>query len=849
MNLAGYDPQRIEAKWQKIWQERDAYRAVENDPTRPKYYLLEMLPYPSGTLHMGHMRNYTIGDAVARYKRMRGYNVLHPIGWDAFGLPAENAAIKRGVAPREWTNANITQLKAACKRFGFSYDWHREISTCEPQYYHWNQWFFLRMLERGLAYRKRSRVNWCPQCQTVLANEQVIDGFCWQHESTPVEAKEIDQWFLRITKYEDALLDGIHELAGGWPERVLVMQQNWIGKSRGARVQFPVAHIPSSPLEIFTTRIDTIYGVSAVLLSPAYPGLPHLLAGVPGGQAMEQQLKALQQGSVKMEEIATAEKVGFFTGRFALNPFSGERVPIWVANFVLAEYGTGAVMAVPAHDQRDFEFAEKYSLPVKVVVEPSNAAPLRADRMTEAYTPYGLLVDSGPYTGLTSEQAIEKMAADAAAKGFGKAETTYRLKDWGISRQRYWGTPIPVVYCPQHGVVGVPDGQLPVRLPENVKLTGQGKSPLASVAEFLKTTCPKCGGEAERETDTMDTFIDSSWYFYRYTDPHNDHAPFDKAAAAYWFQIDQYVGGVEHAILHLIYSRFFCKVMNDLGLIDHREPILRLFSQGMVLKDGAKMSKSKGNVVGAMEMADKYGCDTGRMYTLFAAPPEKDLEWSEQGIEGSARFLNRIYRLIDKHGERLRAVALDWSSQTDFDNSTGKEKILVRKAHQTLRRVTNDFEARWHFNTSIALIMELVNELTAQEPLDQDIAPTVLKRVLSILVLMLSPMTPHIAEEMWAILGNAGTIFAEKSIGTSRVGLGPAGWPSYREDLTREEQIEIVVQINGRLRGRLLVDASLGEEETKDRAMRDPRIAPLIEGKEIAKVVGVSKKLVNIVLK
>jgi leucyl-tRNA synthetase len=845
VNLAGYDPQRIEAKWQKIWQERDAFRAVENDPARTKYYLLEMLPYPSGMLHMGHMRNYTIGDAVARYKRMRGYNVLHPIGWDAFGLPAENAAIKRGVAPRAWTNANIAQLKAACKRFGFSYDWHREISTCEPEFYRWNQWFFLRMLERSLAYRKRSRVNWCPQCQTVLANEQVVDGFCWQHDTTPVETKEIEQWFLRITEYEDALLDGIHELAGGWPERVLIMQQNWIGKSRGARVEFAVADFPGPPLEIFTTRVDTIYGASAVLLSPAHPSLPHLLAGVPGGPAMEQQLKALQQGGVKTEEIATAEKVGFFTGRFAGNPFSGERVPIWVANFVLAEYGTGAVMAVPAHDQRDFEFAEKYNLPVKVVVQPSKAAPLRADRMTEAYTPYGLLADSGPYTGLTSEQAIEKMAADAEARGFGKAETTYRLKDWGISRQRYWGTPIPVVYCPQHGVVGVPDDQLPVRLPENVAITGQGRSPLANVPEFLKTTCPKCGGPADRETDTMDTFIDSSWYFYRYTDPHNDRAPFDRAPVAYWFQIDQYIGGVEHAILHLIYSRFFCKVMKDLGLVDHREPILHLFSQGMVLKDGAKMSKSKGNVVGAMDMADKYGCDTGRMYTLFAAPPEKDLEWSEQGIEGSSRFLNRVYRLIEKHAERLKRVTLDGSSPTDFEQATGKEKVLVRKAHQTLKRVTNDFEARWHFNTSVALIMELVNELTAQEPLDQDVSPTVLKGVLSLLVLMLSPMTPHIAEEMWEILGNPGTIFADESIRPS----GQAVWPSYREDLTREEQVEIVVQINGRLRGKMLVDASLGEEETKERAMRDPRIQPLIGGKEIAKVIGVPRKLVNIVLK
>jgi leucyl-tRNA synthetase len=836
VKLADYDPQRIEAKWREVWAEKDAFRAIDNDSSRSKYYLLEMLPYPSGTLHMGHMRNYTIGDAVARYKRMRGFNVLHPIGWDAFGLPAENAAIKRGVPPREWTNGNIAQMKSVCERFGFSYDWHREISTCEPEYYRWNQWFFLRMLERDLAYRKRSRVNWCPQCQTVLANEQVVDGFCWQHDTTPVESKEIEQWFLRITKYSDALLEGIKELTGGWPERVLVMQQNWIGKSRGARVQFAVADIQVPPLEVFTTRIDTIYGVSAVLLSPAHASLPKLLAGVPGGAALEGQLKALQQRSVKIEDIATAEKIGVFTGRFALNPFSGERVPIWVANFVLAEYGTGAVMAVPAHDQRDYEFANKYGLPVKVVVQPEKVAPLRVDRMTEASTEYGRLIDSGPYTGLTSAEAIEKMATDAAAKGFGKAETTYRLKDWGISRQRYWGTPIPVVYCKQHGAVGVPDDQLPVRLPENVTLTGQGQSPLATVPEFRNTTCPKCGGPAERETDTMDTFVDSSWYFYRYTDPHDDRAPFDKAKAAYWFQIDQYIGGVEHAILHLIYSRFFCRVMNDLGLVDHREPVKRLFSQGMVLKDGAKMSKSKGNLVGAIDMADKYGCDTGRMYTLFAAPPEKDLEWSEQGIEGSARFLNRVFRLVDKHAPRLREVPIDWNAVTDLTRATAKEKILIRRTHQTLKRVTNDFETRWHFNTSVALIMELVNELHAQEPLDQDVSPTVLKRVLAVLVLMLSPMTPHIAEEMWEMLGNSVDISGQK-------------WPAYREDLTREEQIEIIIQINGRVRGKILVDEGLSEEETVERAKNDPRVAPLLAGKEIIKTIVVPKKLINFVLR
>jgi leucyl-tRNA synthetase len=785
---------------------------------------------------MGHMRNYTIGDAVARFKRMCGFNVLHPIGWDAFGLPAENAAIKRGTPPREWTNANIAQMKSVCKRFGFSYDWDREISTCEPEYYRWNQWFFLRMLEKGLAYRRRSRVNWCPQCQTVLANEQVIDGFCWQHDTTPVEAKEIEQWFLRIMQYADALLEGIADLEGGWPERVLIQQRNWIGKSRGARVRFDVAQAEGLGLEVFTTRIDTIYGVSALLIAAGHPDLPRLLANVPGRDAMEAQLKAILSKSTRAADIATAEKEGFFTGRFAVNPFSGELVPIWVANFVLAEYGTGAVMCVPAHDQRDYEFAEKYHLPVKIVIQASQGPALRPDRLSEAFTEHGRVVDSGPYSGSTSEQAQEKMAADAKAKSFGEPQTTYRLKDWGISRQRYWGTPIPVVYCEKDGIVPVPDDQLPVRLPDNVTLTGQGQSPLASVPEFVNTTCPKCGGPARRESDTMDTFIDSSWYFYRYTDPHNDHAPFDKAKAVYWFQIDQYIGGVEHAILHLIYSRFFCKVMYDLGLVNHREPVKRLFSQGMVLKDGAKMSKSKGNLVGAIEMADKYGCDTGRMYTLFAAPPEKDLEWSEQGIEGAARFLNKVYRLVAKHADRLRGIEANFDSPIDLAGATEKEKVLVRRTHQTLKRVTNDFEVRWHFNTSVALIMELFNEFQAQESLEVDASPVIVKRALMILVLMLSPMVPHVAEELWEMLGIRGGIARQK-------------WPAYREDLTREDQIEIIVQINGRVRGKILIDDSMSEDETRERALGDPRIKALLEGKTVVKVIVVPKKLVNIVLK
>jgi leucyl-tRNA synthetase len=832
--VAEYNPGAVEAKWQKRWEERDSFRATE-DPSRPKYYLLEMLPYPSGTLHMGHMRNYTIGDAVARYRRMRGFSVLHPIGWDAFGLPAENAAIKRGIPPREWTNANIAQMKAVCRRFGFSYDWKREISTCEPKYYRWNQWFFLRMLERGLAYRKHSPVNWCPKCQTVLANEQVIDGCCWQHDDTPVEAKEIEQWFLRITHYTEALLEDMKELEGGWPERVLIMQRNWIGKSRGTRVTFPVVG-QDRGLEIFTTRVDTVYGVNSILVSPAHPVLPGLFAGSPERDKLEAEWKRLRQNIVRGADLATAEKEGFFTGQYATNPFSGERVPIWVANFVLAEYGTGAVQSVPAHDERDFEFARKYQMPFRVVIQPVEGAPLKAEDMKEAFVEYGRLVDSGAYSGLTSEAAIAKMTADAEAKGIGKGETTYRLKDWGISRQRYWGTPIPVIYCGKCGIVPVPDEQLPVVLPEGVTFTGQGKSPLAAVPSFVNTTCPKCGAAARRETDTMDTFIDSSWYFFRYTDPHNDRAPYDRGVARYWFPIDQYIGGIEHAILHLIYARFFCKMMRDLGLTPLNEPVQRLFSQGMVLKDGAKMSKSKGNLVGAIDMAEKYGCDTARLYTLFAAPPEKDLEWNEQGIEGCARFAARVFRLIDRHAEALRGVRAEAGSPAVLENASAKEKELLRIAHQTLRRLTQDFEVRWHFNTSVALVMELVNALQAAEPLEQDARPAVIKGVLELLVLMMTPMAPHLAEELWEMLGHS-------------EGLDATVWPEYVAELAHEQQVEVIIQINGRVRGKMLVERGLSEAELVERATADAKIRSFFDGKRVIKQVVVPDRLVNLVVR
>jgi leucyl-tRNA synthetase len=832
---SGYDPQKIEEKWQRRWAEARVFE-TEADPSKPKYYVLEMLPYPSGTMHMGHMRNYAIGDVVARVKHMRGFNVLHPMGWDAFGLPAENAAIKNNTHPREWTNKNIAQFQRVLRRFGFSYDWRREISTCEPEYYRWNQWFFLRMLERRLAYRKKSRVNWCPKCCTVLANEQVLPGgYCWRHEDTLVESREIEQWFLKTTAYADQLLDDLKELEGRWPERVILMQRNWIGKSQGAKVKFAVADVgDTEPIEIFTTRIDTIYGATALILAPTHPAVEKLLGWALPDSIEWTRLRKMRQTSVKTEDLATMEKEGFFTGRHAINPFSGEKIPIWVGNFVLMEYGTGAIMAVPAHDQRDLEFCRKYGLPVRVVVQPLEGDTLLEEKMTVAFDEHtqARLVNSGPYSGLSPEEAIAKMNAFAEQKGFGRAETIFRLKDWGISRQRYWGTPIPVVYCPKDGLVPVPNKDLPVLLPPNPKLTGEGESPLASTPEFVNTTCPKCGGPARRETDTMDTFVDSSWYFYRYCDPHNDKAPYDSTKIAYWFPIDQYIGGITHAILHLLYSRFWCKVMRDLGMITHNEPIARLFTQGMVQKGGVAMSKSRGNVVGAEEMAQKYGADTGRLYTLFAAPPEKDLEWSEESIEGSWRFLNRVYRLIERHALGVQGV-----KGRTFSNSTpsSKERILLRKAHQTLKRVTLDFETRWHFNSAIALIMEMTNEIYLQEPLETDVRPEVRKEVLELLTLMLAPMTPHLAEELWEMLGHRG-------------GLWTAAWPSFDEALTIEEEVEIPVQVNGRLRGKVKVAAGTSGDEVEKLAQADPVIAPHLAGKAIVKRIFVPDKLLNLVV-
>jgi leucyl-tRNA synthetase len=671
----------------------------------------------------------------------------------------------------------------------------------------------------------------------VLANEQVVNGCCWRHEDTVVEAREIEQWFLRITNYADELLEGLHQLEGGWPERVLTMQRNWIGKSQGTRVRFAVDGIAGASIEVFTTRVDTIYGASALILAPEHPLLSTLVAGVAGQAQIEENVQRLQRRLTRAADIATAEKEGFFVGRDAVNPFNGEKTPIWVGNFVLMEYGTGAVMCVPAHDERDFEFATKYGLAIPIVVQPSEGKELRPETLHAAFTEFGRSVNSGAYTGFTSEKAIEIMTADAEARGFGKGEIIFRLKDWGISRQRYWGTPIPVLYCEKCGMVPVPDKDLPVVLPPMAKFSGVGQSPLASVPEFVNVKCPKCGGTARRETDTMDTFIDSSWYFYRYADAHNDKAPFDPALVRYWLPVDQYIGGIVHAILHLLYTRFFCKVMRDLGLVNHSEPVKRLFTQGLVLKGGTAMSKSKGNVVGAEEMAEKYGCDTGRLYTLFAAPPEKDLEWSQQAIEGCARFLQRVHRLVSRHAESLSGVSAGTGVDGALlDSATPKEKALLRKAHQVLRRVTNDFETRWHFNSATALLMELVNEIHAQEPLEEGVRPAVAKEVIELLTLMLAPMVPHLAEELWEMLGHTGDTLAH------------AAWPKFVPELAAEDQVEVPVQINGRVRGKVLVESGLCEEELKKRVFSDPKIAKLLDGQRVIKVIVVPDKLVNLVV-
>jgi leucyl-tRNA synthetase len=777
-----------------------------------------MLPYPSGTLHIGHVRNYAIGDALARYKWMRGFNVLHPMGWDAFGLPAENAAIKNNRQPREWTLSNIADMKRQHQRLGFSYDWDREVSTCEPEYYRWNQWFFLQMLRRGLAYRKKSLVNWCPECNTVLANEQVVNNCCWRHETTPVEQRELEQWFLRITAYADELLNDIAKLEGGWPERVLAMQRNWIGRSEGAEVDFGIEG-REERIRVFTTRIDTIYGATCVILAPAHPLVQSLIA-----DDLRPHVKAMIDTQAR-KDPGEIEKEGIFTRRYAVNPFSGEKVPIWIGNFVLMGYGTGAIMAVPAHDQRDFEFCTKYGIPVRAVIRPVDAELAPTATVNEAFEEDGIVENSGEFSKLTSADARSRMSAKAKRENFGEKAVTFRIKDWGISRQRYWGTPIPVIHCAICGVVPVPEDQLPVLLPLDIEITGTGRSPLAAKAEFVNATCPKCGGPARRETDTMDTFVDSSWYFYRYCDAHNDQEPFDSAKIAYWFPIDQYIGGVEHAILHLIYSRFWTKMMRDLGLIRNDEPATRLFTQGMVIRDGAKMSKSKGNVVSADELTEKFGADTGRVFELFAAPPEKDLDFTEAGAEGAYRFLGRVYRFVTRNLDRADAGA-------SAERSEGDRKVL-RKLHQTIRKVTEDFESRWHFNTSIASIMELLNELYANEA---TLTPPVIAEVVEKLILLLGPFAPYVAEEMWEQSGRQGPVFKQS-------------WPAFDAELAREEGAEVVLQVNGKVRSRATVPFGTERHDLERIARTDEKMKPFLDGKQVMKIIVVPDKLVNVVVK
>ncbi len=831
--IAGFQPQAYEPELARQWAARPL--AASPAPGAPKYYLLEMLPYPSGALHMGHVRNYAIGDAVARFLRMRGCDVLHPMGWDAFGLPAENAAIQHRTHPRPWTLANIANMKAQMRRFGFSYDWSREVTTCLPEYYRWNQWFFLRMFERGLAYRKKGWVNWCPRCATVLANEQVAGGVCWRHEDTPVEQRELEQWYFRITRYAEELLRDLDRLSG-WPERVTTMQRNWIGRSEGAALEFELEKREDRPalslgrLRVFTTRIDTVFGVSAVLLAPQHPLLSELL-----NETERAQTRALIPAR---GETAETEKLGFDTGWRARNPFSRESVPVWVANFVLMNYGSGAVMAVPAHDQRDYEFCKKYQLPVRPVIAPGGVAP---DLSRQAYTGEGELINSAAYNGLPCREAMASMIRWAEQQNAGQGTVTYRLQDWGVSRQRYWGTPIPMIYCPGCGVVPVPDKDLPVRLPEDVPVSSGGVANLAAIESFIQVACPKCGAAARRETDTMDTFVDSSWYFYRYLDPDNGEAPFAKSIAHRWMPVDQYIGGIEHAILHLIYSRFFTKVMRDLGLVENDEPIARLFTQGMITKSGAKMSKSKGNVVDPAALIERYGADATRAYVLFAAPPEKDFDWNDQGVEGLHRFLGRVYRLAMRHPPltRLHAGAPSTAASPAEDR-------LLRKTHVALRRITREMESRWHFNTCLAAAMELVNVFYELEPeLERGgITEAVWDDCQRLLLLMLAPFTPFLVEEIrriWAERAPAGAVWSGE--------VQRQNWPEFSPEWAREEEIELVVQVNGKLRARLRASASASEEELRALALADPKIQALLAGAQPAKTVVIPGRLVNIVLR
>jgi len=845
-----YFPENIENKWQQHWEQTKAFQATEDDP-RPKFYCLEMLPYPSGFLHMGHVRNYSIGDALAWYKRLRGFNVLHPIGWDSFGQPAEQAAIKRGVNPRDWTEENIAHMRGQLKRLGISYDWSREIAAHRPDYYKWDQWFFLKMYERGLAYKKKSPVNWCPKEGTVLSNEQSSGGVCWRCGAT-VEKRDLDQWFLRITEYAEQLVEHIKQIEASWPEKVLKRQRDWVGRSEGAYIDFAVKD-SDKKIRVFTTRIDTIFGTTAIVLSAEHPLIDDLLVASP----LKDEVMAFAR-KVKSEKAARGrvaeeeeQKEGINTGVLAINPFSGESIPVWVANYVLMDYGTGAVMSVPAHDERDFEFAQKYSLPIRRVIERISHEqesiahdPLSEDQsiaMPHAFTDYGILVNSGDWSGKLSQDAIVEMARYAQEHGFGEVAVTYRIRDWGVSRQRFWGAPVPIIYCEKCGMVPVPERDLPVQLPDHAEFTGSGESPLAGVADFVNTTCPKCGGEAKRDTDTMDTFVDSSWYFFRYCDPRNASEPFDSEIVSQWTPVDQYIGGDSHAVMHLIYTRFWTKFMRDIGLVSFDEPVKKLLTQGMVTNrvegtdEWKAMSKSLGNGVDPDEMIAAFGADAARLFILFAAPVENELRWSETGIEGAVRFLRRVYTMVWRWHERLS----NNGTATPGEESSAGARALRRKTHQTIAKVTSDFEGL-HLNTIVAALMELFNELS-----DFNVDPGTasegdvfaVHEALESLVLMLAPFSPHIAEEMWENLGHEDGL------------LKSAHWPQADPELARREELEIPIQVNGRLRSRLLASPEVTEEELRTAALNDEKIRSLIDGHEVVKVIVVPQRLVNVVVR
>ena len=868
----GYDFARIERKWQQIWQAQGAF-VVTEDGTRPKYYCLEMYPYPSGKIHMGHVRNYSIGDVVARYLSLRGYNVLHPMGWDAFGFPAENAAFEHGVHPAKWTSDNIAYMESQLRRMGFSYDWAREVSCCEPAYYRWNQWFFLKMLERGLAYRGRAPVNWCERCQSVLSNEQAEGGVCWRHTDTPVVQKELEQWFLKITAYVEELLGDLETLSG-WPERVRVMQRNWIGKSVGAEVEFPLAD--GGSLRIFTTRPDTLFGATFMVLAPEHPLALSLSAGTSQEAATAAFVTRMRRADKAVRTDAATEKEGVFTGAYAVNPMTRERIPIWVANFVLMEYGTGAIMAVPAHDQRDFDFARQYGLPIRVVIQPSGET-LTSDTMEAAYEGEGTMVHSGAFSGMDSQEGKLAVCQLLEEQGIGKRAVNYRIRDWLISRQRYWGTPIPVIYCDVCGVVPVPESDLPVILPQDVAITMTGGSPLARVEAFVRTTCPTCRRPARRETDTMDTFVDSSWYFLRFASPQEASRPLDPTKVQYWLPVDQYIGGIEHAVLHLLYARFFTKVCRDLGLTTISEPFTNLLTQGMVCKESyrcpehgyrlpaevdkqgrctecqrlveigrtEKMSKSKRNVVDPDDLLERYGADTIRLFSLFAAPPEKDLEWSDEGVQGSFRFLTRIFRLVEDHAAGIQAArGLTWEGGVHSE----EVRAFRRVTHQAIARVTHDIEDAFHFNTALAALMELQNALTrfqddlpGELPGSGELPPPARDGILvfaegvNAMLTMLAPFAPHLAEELWETLGHRESIFRQP-------------WPVADAALAQAETVEVVVQVNGKVRSRQHIPRGTGEDRLKELALLDPRIQSWTAGKAVRKVVVIPDKLVNIVV-